>query len=74
MADTKKNKSKVLRTWEGMIFRLYVPKIIDKNNKIEVHFTYTSPDGVKKQIKQSSGIDRFAKVQVYTKQANEFSF
>lgn len=71
MAGTKENKSKIIKEWEGITFRLYVPKIIDKNNKVEVQFTYTSPEGVKKQVKQSTGIDRYAKETVFTKQALE---
>lgn len=71
MAGTKENKSKILKTWEGINFRLYVPKVIDKNNKVEVHFTYTSPSGEKKQVKSATGIDRYAKEATYTKQAFE---
>lgn len=69
MAGTKENKSKLLKEWEGIKFRLYVPKVIDKDNKIEVHFTYTSIEGIKKQVKQSTGIDRYSKESVFTKDA-----
>lgn len=60
----------VLKIWEGITFKLYVPAKIDSNNKIEVHFLYLNQEtGKNKNIKKSTGIDRHASKKVYTQQA-----
>lgn len=70
--EKKNNKSAVLKVWNGYEFRLRVPATINKDNKIEVLFTAIDPVTKKgKQIKKSNGIDRYADVDTYTKQAKE---
>ncbi|NQX38411.1 Site-specific recombinase XerD [Pedobacter steynii] len=70
--ENKNKKNPILRTWNNYEFRLYVPKNISKDNKIEVHFSYLNPaTGKEKQIKRSNGIDRYAKPKIYTEQANK---
>jgi integrase len=69
--DFKQPKHRILKTYNNTIFRLYVPKTIDKNNKIEVHFNFLDPStGKNKQIKKANGIDRYAKEKLYVEQAN----
>lgn len=68
----KRSKARILKSWNDTIFRLFVPKTIDKNNKIEVHFNFFDPSsGKNKQIKKSNGIDRYAKEKDYVSQAND---
>lgn len=63
--------TKVLKTWNDIEFKLYVPKKIDSNNKIEVHFPFLNLEtGKNKNIKKSTGIDRYASKKIYTEQAN----
>jgi site-specific recombinase XerD len=65
-------KNPILKVWNGYEFRLHVPKVINKDNKIEVHFTYIDPTTKKgKQIKKSNKINRFADPKTYTNQAND---
>lgn len=73
VAKEKKNKTNpILKIWNGYEFRLHVPKVINKDNKIEVHFNYVNPaTGHAKQIKRSSGIDRYSTKKIYTEQAQE---
>ncbi|RZK37147.1 MAG: hypothetical protein EOO90_25915 [Pedobacter sp.] len=64
--------TKILKVWNNIKFKLYVPEKIDKNNKIEVHFSYLNPvTGKNKYLKKSTGIDRHATKKVYTQQAND---
>jgi integrase len=66
------NRSRIIKIWNEIEFRLYVPKTIDKNNKIEVQFPYFCPNlGKNKIIKKSTGIDRYAKPKIYIQQAND---
>ena len=63
-------KSHILKVWNNIEFKLYVPEKINADNKIEVHFPFLNPDtGKNKNIKKSSGIDRYATEKVYTQQA-----
>lgn len=67
----KRSKARILKSWNDTTFRLFVPKTIDKNNKIEVHFNFfDSNNGKNKQIKKSNGIDRYASEKNYIEQAN----
>lgn len=66
------NRSTLLKTWNEYEFKLFTPTSINKNNKIEVHFNFFNQEtGKNKQIKRSTGIDRYAKPKVYTQQAND---
>lgn len=72
MAKDKNTEKKdsIIKSWKGIDFRLYVPKLINKDNKIEVHFTYVNPEtNQAKQIKRSTGIDRYATKDIYREQA-----
>ncbi|RBQ02810.1 tyrosine-type recombinase/integrase [Pedobacter miscanthi] len=67
----KRSKARILKSWKDTTFRLFVPSIINKDNKIEVHFNFFNPEtGKNKQIKKANGIDRYAPEKVYVGQAN----
>jgi site-specific recombinase XerD len=64
-------RSRILKVWGDIDFKLYVPAHVDVNNKIEVHFPFFNPEtGKNKPIKKSTGIDRYATEKIYTQQAN----
>ncbi|RAJ22885.1 hypothetical protein LY11_04589 [Pedobacter cryoconitis] len=70
--DNFMRKAKILKIWNEYVFKLYRPTNVNENNKIEVHFNFFNQEtGKNKQIKKSTGIDRYAKENVYTKQAND---
>lgn len=68
----KRSKARIIKNWNQITFRLFIPKTIDKNNKIEVHFNYLDQStGKNKQIKKANGIDRYATEKVFVRQAND---
>jgi site-specific recombinase XerD len=68
----KNNKSEILKSWNSYEFGLRVPATINKDNKIEVLFTFIDPITKKgKQIKRSTDINRYADKDTYTKQAKD---
>lgn len=65
-------RNNIIAKYEETEFKLSIPTKIDRNNKILVYFNYTDPNTFKKvQIKQSTGIDRYATPKVYTRQAKD---
>ncbi|RDC55384.1 hypothetical protein DU508_17580 [Pedobacter chinensis] len=67
-------KNNVIARCEETEFKLSIPTKIDRNNKIVVYFNYFDPNTQKfVQIKQSTGIDRYATPKIYTRQAKDLT-
>jgi len=65
-----KKANNIIKAYNEYEFKLAIPTKIDKNNKIEVYFNFLDPSTNKnKQIKRSTGIDRYAEPKIYRAQA-----